>query len=64
MFIVNDCNIETISTNLILGQYLVKNGLPLLQKRDKLMIFSKTKKFDEIVDNLPVRIKLLGRVTI
>jgi len=62
MFILNDFDTKIVFTNNILGKYLVKNGFPLLKKRGNLMGFSKTKALDETINNLPVHIRLLGRI--
>lgn len=65
MLVMNDANLsKTVTTNLVLGKYLMKNGLPPLQKNGAVMIFSKTKRFEEAMAKLPVNIKLFGRVVI
>jgi len=62
MFIINsNTTIPTVKTNYILGKYLVKHGLPLLQTQDNKMVFSKTNRLEEIMNDLPISLKLFGR---
>jgi len=62
VFVVNGLKTPKVFTNIILGNYLVKNGFPLLQKNKNTMVFSETKALSEMIDNLPIHIKLLGKV--
>ena len=62
MMIVNKTTIsKVIKTNKILGNYLAKNGFPLLQRDENKMIFSKTKNLEQALEQLPLSIKLFGR---
>jgi len=62
MMIINEVNIPSIVTNKALGVYLVKHGIPLLQRNGNEMTFSKNKKTEEALSNLPFSIRLIGRV--
>lgn len=54
--------VKTVTTNKQLGNYLVKNGFPLLGKDSDMMIFSKTKSLTSELESLPLLIKITGRV--
>lgn len=60
--IVNDIKLKGITTNRILGNYLVKNGIPLLQERNGKMVFSKTNRLAEVLEDLPLSLKIFGKV--
>jgi len=62
MIVNTICIPNTVKTNLVLGKYLEKNGLPPLQKDKAFMVFSRTKKFDEVMNCIPISIKLFGKV--
>jgi len=60
--IVNDIKLRSITTNRILGNYLVKNGIPLLQEHNGKMVFSKTNRLTEVLEDLPLSLKIFGKV--
>lgn len=60
--IVNDIKLKGITTNRILGNYLVKNGIPLLQEHNGKMVFSKTDRLTEVLEDLPLSLKIFGKV--
>lgn len=62
MILNNEFGIKTVTTNKALGNYLVKNGFPLLCREGKLMIFSKTKNLTTALESLPLLIKITGQV--
>ncbi len=64
MFIRNikDLNVEKhYICNKTIGNYLVKNGIPLLSRIDDKMVFVKTNKLQEVLNSMPFYIKLFGK---
>lgn len=39
--------------NIIIGRYLIKKNIPLLSRIDNTMVFVKTKRLKDILDNMP-----------
>jgi len=62
MFISGKMNIPTVATNKVLGNYLIKHGVPLLCRDGDEMVFSQTKKLENKMSHLPFSIKMFGRM--
>lgn len=64
MFIRNikDVKSKTYVCGKTLGNFLIKNGIPLLGRSDDLMIFAQTKELQQVLSNLPVFLKILRGV--
>ena len=45
--------------SIIVGKYLIKKGIPLLSQNDNYMVFARTKKLQEALDNTPFYLKIL-----
>ena len=43
----------------LVGNYLIKSGIPLLGQRDGTMMFAKTKKLQNAIDKMPGYLKIL-----
>ena len=43
----------------IVGNYLIKNGIPMLAREDGLMLFAKTKRLQKVIDDMPLYLQLL-----
>ena len=43
----------------IVGNYLIKNGIPMLARENGLMLFAKTKRLQKVIDNMPLYLQLL-----
>ena len=43
----------------LVGNYLIKSGIPLLGQRDRIMMFAKTKKLQNAIDKMPGYLKIL-----
>lgn len=43
----------------VIGNYLIKKGIPLLGRIDSTMIFSKTKELQKAIDNMPFHLRFL-----
>jgi len=59
MYILNPTSISnTFKTkSKIVKDYLVKNNIPLLSNQEGFFYFSKTKKLQEALDNLPIHLR-------
>ncbi len=47
--------------NNLVGKYLERKGFPMVAREKNKMVFSKTKKLQEVLDNMPFYIKLLEK---
>lgn len=47
--------------NKIVGKYLIRKGIPLLSISNRMMIFSKTKELQEVIDKMPLYIKIISK---
>lgn len=61
MFVSGKINIPMMATNKVLGDYLMKHGVPLLSRNGDEMIFARTKQLDNKMSNLPFLIKMFGK---
>ena len=62
MLVINKTTISrVIKTNKILGNYLTKNGFPLLQRDEDKMVFAKTPNLEQKLEQLPLTQKIFGR---
>ena len=43
----------------VIGNYLIKQGVPLLSQTNGIMIFSNNKKLREVLNKMPLTLKLL-----
>ena len=43
----------------LVGKYLIKQGIPLLSQQDNYMVFSKTKRLQKALDDMPFYLKIL-----
>nr|DAK84768.1 MAG TPA: hypothetical protein [Caudoviricetes sp.] len=48
--------------NAFVSKYLEKKGFPVLSRKDNVFVFSRTKKLQEVVDNMPFYLKLFEKV--
>ena len=62
MFISGKIDFPMIMTNKILGNYLIKHGIPLLNRDGDEMVFARTKQLEKKLDHLPFSVKMFGRV--
>ena len=46
----------------LIGNYLIKSGIPMLSRIDNKMVFAKTKKIQKAVDNMPLYLRFLMQV--
>lgn len=43
----------------MIGKYLIKQGLPLLSRKDNKMVFSKTEELQKVISEMPFLLKIL-----
>lgn len=61
MYISNASELKKIKTfrcNRIIGNYLIKKGIPLLSRDNNYMIFAYTNILKEAIDNMPFFLKI------
>ena len=58
----NDLKKQYYQCSKIIGKYLIKQGIPLLSIKDNKMIFSKTKRLQKAIDNMPFYLQVLIKV--
>ena len=46
----------------LIGNYLIKSGIPMLSRVDNKMVFAKTKKLQKAIDNMPLYLRFLMKV--
>lgn len=46
----------------VIGNYLIKSGIPLLSRLEGKMVFSKTQKLQKVLSNMPSFYKVLSKV--
>ena len=46
----------------LIGNYLIKSGIPMLSRVDNKMVFAKTKKLQKAIDNMPLCLRFLMKV--
>ena len=61
MFISGKMTIPMMTTNKVLGDYLIKHGVPLLSRDGDEMVFARTKQLESKMSNLPFLIKIFGK---
>ena len=61
MFISGKTNIPVLTTNKVLGNYLMKHGVPLLSRDGDEMVFARTKQLTDKMSHLPFSVKMFGR---
>lgn len=65
MFIVNSKNINFSNTYICgekIGNFLIKEGFPLLGREGKKMKFAKTERLEKVLNHLPANLKILRKV--
>lgn len=62
MFISGKMNTPVMTTNKVLGNYLMKHGVPLLSRDGDEMVFARTKQLENKMTHLPFSIKMFGKV--
>nr|DAG31333.1 MAG TPA: hypothetical protein [Caudoviricetes sp.] len=43
----------------IVGNYLIKSGIPVLSRKDGAMLFARTNKLQKVINNMPLYLRLL-----
>lgn len=61
MFISGKTNIPTMTTNKVLGNYLMKHGVPLLSRDGDEMVFARTKQLTGKMSHLPFSVRMFGK---
>jgi len=61
MFISGKANTPVMTTNKVLGNYLMKHGVPLLSRDGDEMVFARTKQLENKMTHLPFSIKMFGK---
>lgn len=46
----------------LVGNYLIKSGVPVLSRIDGRMIFAKTKKLQKAINDMPLYLRILRKV--
>lgn len=46
----------------LIGNYLIKSGIPMLSRVGNKMVFAKTKKLQKAIDNMPLYLRFLMKV--
>lgn len=62
MFICNAKDViqgNVYQCSVIVGEYLISKGIPLLSREDKYMTFAYTQKLQEELDDMPLYLKIL-----
>lgn len=61
MFITNldNKNNRYYECGKIVGNYLIKSGIPALSRNNKVMLFAKTDRLQKAIDNMPLHLRLL-----
>ena len=62
-------NMEDVSFNSYvcgkkIGNYLISKKMPLLGKKDRLMVFSRTKELEKVLAQMPLDLKILKRMNL
>lgn len=58
----NDLKNKYYECSSLIGKYLIKKGIPLLSLNGKKMVFSKTKRLQKVIDNMPFYLQVLIKV--
>lgn len=56
---INNIKTRTYKCGRVIGKYLIKQGVPLLSQTNGIMIFSNNKKLREVLNKMPLTLKLL-----
>lgn len=56
---IDNTNKKYYECGKVIGNYLIKAGIPMLSNKDGIMIFAKTKKLQKAINEMPFLLQLL-----